>query len=421
LSSLSRKSLAAAVAAVLLAGLAFLAWQRGLLREDEDGIASGNGRIEAVEIDVAARTAGRISAVLVDEGDFVRMGQIVATLDPDQLEAQRRQAEAELQQAGSAVATASSLLAQRESERIAAQATVAQRAAELRSAQTQLSRSLGLQEKKFISPQAVDDDRTRVETAQAALDAARAQVAASAAGVVNAASQVRGAQASEAAARAHLERVLEDLDDMSLKAPADGRVQFRIAEPGEVVAVGGKVLNLIDLSDVYMTFFLPTAAAGRLTLGDEVRLVLDAAPQWVIPATISFVASEAQFTPKTVETASEREKLMFRVKAQIPADLLRKHIRKVKTGLPGMAYVRLDPGTAWPPRLQAPAHRWLGSRGCRCVTAAWWPWTVSAYRYLPGRWSDSSGRTAWASPACWPCCPGPAGCRRGVWRCWAAT
>jgi len=352
LSPLSRKSLAVAFAAVVIAGLVFLAWQRGLLHKEDDGIVSGNGRIEAVEIDVAARSAGRISEVLVEEGDFVLVGQVVATLDPDQLEAQRRQAEAELQQAGSAVATARSLLAQRESERIAAQATVAQRAAELRSAQTQLSRSLGLQEKKFISPQAVDDDRTRVETAQAALDAARAQVEASAAGVVNAASQVRGAQASEAAARAKLERVLEDLDDMSLKATADGRVQFRIAEPGEIVAAGGKVLNLIDLSDVYMTFFLPTAAAGRLALGDEVRLILDAAPQWVIPATISFVASEAQFTPKTVETASEREKLMFRVKARIPADLLRKHIRKVKTGLPGMAYVRLDPDTAWPARLQ---------------------------------------------------------------------
>ena len=341
-----------AAVALVAAGAGYYAWLQFGTAGLPPGIASGNGRIEAVEIDVAARTAGRISAVLVEEGDFVQAGQVVATLDPDQLEAQRRQAEAELQQAGSAVATAQSLLAQRESERTAAQATVAQRAAELRSAQTQLSRSLGLQEKKFISPQAVDDDRTRVETAQAALDAARAQVAASAAGVVNAASQVSGAQASEAAARAHLERVLEDLDDMSLEAPADGRVQFRIAEPGEVVAIGGKVLNLIDLSDVYMTFFLPTAAAGRLTLGDEVRLILDAAPEWVIPARISFVASEAQFTPKTVETASEREKLMFRVKAQIPPELLRKHIRKVKTGLPGMAYVRLDPGMPWPARLQ---------------------------------------------------------------------
>ena len=80
--------------------------------------------------------------------------------------------------------------------------------------------------------------------------------------------------------------------------------------------------------------------------------MLDAAPQYVIPARVSFVADVAQFTPKTVETASEREKLMFRVKAQIPPELLRKYMLQVKTGLPGMAYVRLDDQAEWPARLQ---------------------------------------------------------------------
>jgi ABC-2 type transport system permease protein len=100
-------------------------------------------------------------------------------------------------------------------------------------------------------------------------------------------------------------------------------VQYRIAEPGEVMGEGGRVLNLVDLSDVYMTFFLPTAQAGRVTLGSEVRLVLDAAPQYVIPARATFVADVAQFTPKTVETQIEREKLVFRIKAHIPPDFER--------------------------------------------------------------------------------------------------
>ena len=112
------------------------------------------------------------------------------------------------------------------------------------------------------------------------------------------------------------------------------------------------MLNLVDLSDVYMTFFLPTAAAGRMAVGTEVRIVLDAAPQYVIPAQVSFVADVAQFTPKTVETAIEREKLMFRVRAQLPPDLLKKYILQVKTGLPGVAYVRRDPNAPWPDRLQ---------------------------------------------------------------------
>lgn len=346
-----RRWLGSSLVVLVLAGIAAFVWQRPR-QAATPGLASGNGRIEAVEIDVAARTPGRVREVLVREGDFVAAGQPVATLDPDQLDAAKRQAEAQILQAGSAVETARSLLAQRRSERIAAQAAVAQRESELRLAEAQLARSLGLQQKKYVSAQTVDDDRTRAETARAALDAARAQVAASDAGVVNAQSQVRGAQASAAAAQAALERIFEDLDDMVLKAPAEGRVQFRIAEPGEVVAAGGKVLNLIDLSDVYMTFFLPTAAAGRLAIGEDVRLVLDAAPEYVIPATVSFVASEAQFTPKTVETANEREKLMFRIKAQIPPELLRQHIRKVKTGLPGMAYVRIDASVAWPPELE---------------------------------------------------------------------
>ena len=113
-----------------------------------------------------------------------------------------------------------------------------------------------------------------------------------------------------------------------------------------MLGAGGKVLNIVDLSDVYMTFFLPTAAAGRVAIGSEVHLVLDAAPQYVVPARVTFVADVAQFTPKTVETAEERQKLMFRIKAKIPPDLLKKYIRQVKTGLPGMAYVRLDPERA---------------------------------------------------------------------------
>ena len=134
-------------------------------------------------------------------------------------------------------------------------------------------------------------------------------------------------------------------------APRAGRVQYRIAQPGEVLGGGGKLLNLVDLSDVYMTFLVPETVAGKLALGSEARIVLDAAPQYVIPARISFVASTAQFTPKTVETASERQKLMFRVKAQIDPALLRQHLSLVKTGLPGVAWVRTDNARDWPATL----------------------------------------------------------------------
>lgn len=343
----------AALLVTAAAAVAFGAWQRFAARDGMDGLASGNGRIEAVEIDVATRVAGRLADVLVTEGEFVKAGQVLARVETEPLDAQRRQAEAQLQQAQAAVATAHSQLAQRESDKISAQAVVAQRVADLEAASAQLKRSSALASDGFISPQAVDTDRTRHASAAAVVGAARAQVGAAAAAIATAQSQVVSAESAVVAAQAAIERIQADIADATLKAPRDGRVQYLVARPGEVVAAGGRVLNLLDLSDVYMTFFLPTAAAGRVAIGSEVRLVLDAAPQYVIPAHVSFVASEAQFTPKTVQTQSEREKLMFRVKAQIAPELLRQHITQVKTGLPGMAYVRLDADRDWPARLQS--------------------------------------------------------------------
>jgi HlyD family secretion protein len=188
--------------------------------------------------------------------------------------------------------------------------------------------------------------------AAAAISAAHAQLAAADAAIATARSQVAGVKSAAESARARIERIRADITDSALRAPRDGRVQYLVAQSGEVVGSGGRVLNIADLSDVFMTFVLPAAAEGRIALGSEVRLVLDAAPGYVIPAHVSFVADVAQFTPKTVETAVEREKLMFRVRAQVPADLLRKHILQVKTGLPGMAYVKLDPAAPWPAQLQ---------------------------------------------------------------------
>ena len=153
------------------------------------------------------------------------------------------------------------------------------------------------------------------------------------------------------AAAATVQRIDADVKDSELTAPRDGRVQYRLAQPGEVIGAGGKVLNMVDVSDVYISFFLPETVAGRVALGTEVRIVLDAAPQYVIPAQVSFVASTAQFTPKTVETQSERQKLMFRVKVKIDPELLKKHISVVKTGLPGVAWFKLDQGTQWPAEL----------------------------------------------------------------------
>lgn len=341
------------VIAVIVLALFIFLFQRYFHPQTLDsGFASGNGRIEAIEIDIATKIPGRVKNILVDEGDFVKADQIVAYMDTEVLEAQLREAQAQYLEAKSSVASAQSQVAQRQSEKEAALATVAQREAELNLVKNRFARIEKLVAKGASSIDSLDEARALFYSAQATLGAAKAQVAATEASISTAESQVIGAKSSVDAAQATIERLKADIKDSTLTAPRDGRIQFRIAQPGEVLSAGGKVLNMVDLTTVYMVFFLPTAQAGRVRIGAPVHLILDAAPQYVIPAKVSFVASVAQFTPKTVETASERQKLMFRIKARISPELLTKYIQSVKTGLPGMAYVQLDPKSKWPANLQ---------------------------------------------------------------------
>ena len=272
-------------------------------------------------------------------------------METDALEASQDEARGRDLQAVAAGATAEAEVALRQSDRQAVLALVAQRQSELDAAQRRLARSQTLVREGASSDQELDDDRARERSLQAAVVAAKAQADAAQAAITAARTQVTSARASVTAALASVARIQADIADSALLAPRSGRVQYRIAQPGEVIGGGGKVLNLVDLSDVYMTFFLPEPVAGGLALGSEVRIVLDAAPQLVIPAKVSFVASTAQFTPKTVETASERQKMMFRVKAQIAPELLQKHVQLVKTGLPGMAWLKLDANAPWPAHL----------------------------------------------------------------------
>ena len=285
-----------------------------------DYIASGNGRIEAEEIRVATKYAGRVEDVLVEEGDQVTKGQVLARMDTAELTASRARARAEVAAAEQGIAEAQALIVQRESE--------------LSFAQQQLSRAEELVKNNNISRQQVDERLADRDVAQAALSAAKARLA--------------SARLSVAAAAAELERIEVQIDDSVLKAPRDGRVQYRLAEPGEVLAGGGPVITLIDLTDVYMNVFLPTRQAGLAFVGNEARIILDAAPDFVIPAKVSFVADDAQFTPREVETRSERDKLMFRVKVRIDRDLLAEHIKRVKTGLPGEAFIMLADHHNWP-------------------------------------------------------------------------
>lgn len=348
--SLARKLLFLVLAAAIVAA-ALYAWSRLGKNGPGEGFVSGNGRVEATEIQVATKLAGRIEEILVEEGNFIEAGEPLARMQVTTLQAQRDEALAQQQRAVNAVASAEAQVAMGESDVAAAKAVVAQREAERDAARRRYQRSETLAEQGNVSRQQLDDHRAALRSAEAAVSAARAQVKAAEAAVVAARAQVVGARSAVNAAAATVARIDADIDDSVLRSPRAGRVQYRVAQPGEVLGTGGTVLSLVDLADVYMTFFVPEMVAGRVRLGSEARIVLDALPGMVIPAEVSFVASTAQFTPKTVETASEREKLMFRVKARIDPELLKKHVRSVKTGVPGVAWIRLDPALEWPPEL----------------------------------------------------------------------
>ena len=289
-------------------------------RDLPDGIVKSNGRLEATEVDVAAKYPGRLISLTVNEGDEVTAGQVVGKISSPETEAQLTGAQAQVLKAKQSLAEA--------------EANIVQRNSDLVFARTDFDRAKRLLASGFTPEQVYDQRRNRFEAAEAAYVAANAQ----------------RDQANSAikAAEADVERLQSILVDLVLVSPRTGRVQYRLAREGEVVAAGQRVLTILDLNDVYMTIYLPADIAGQLTLGDEARTILDPLPQFVLPNTISFVATEAQFTPKSVETAEERQKLMFRVKLQGDPEVLSKYHRQVKTGVRGLGFVRTDPKIPWP-------------------------------------------------------------------------
>jgi HlyD family secretion protein len=332
---MSKKALLISLGVVAVVGAA-AAWWYLSKPALPPGFAAGNGRLEAKEINIATKYPGRIKQVLADEGDTVDAGQVVATIDTEPLEAQLREAQAQIVGA--------------EDNKRTALADVDVKQSEFNFAQAQYKRSSGLVSTGAVSIQERDLDYSRVEAARAGLNGAKAQA-------------VR-AQSAIDAATATAEKLKAEIADNTLRSPVRARVQSRMAEPGEVLGAGGRVLSVSDLSDVYMYVFLPAGTAGKVALGSEARIVVDALPDYPIRAVVSYVSPTAQFTPKTVETAEERHDLSFRVKLQIDKDRLRQYERYVKTGIPGMGYVRYDHNAAWPVALQVkpfPDVRWAAT------------------------------------------------------------
>lgn len=339
------------ISSLLILAAAVYYWQYLHRDKGPEAFASGNGRIEATSVNVATKTSGRLLELKVREGDNVAAGQVIARMDTAALEADLHEAEAQVRRARVVKTIAQANVAQRQSEKSAVGALLAQRESELSLTDNDLQRTQQLIDKGFVSPQKLDVDKTRKSSAAASVRAARSQQNEAQSAINAAVAAISEAQSSIEAAEAKVEKIKADIKEAALTAPIDGRVLYRLAEPGEVLGAGGNVVTLLDITDVYMTIFLPTSQAGRVSIGSDARIVLDVRQDISIPATVTFVSPEAQFTPKSVETRTEREKLMFRIKVKIPEDLLKAYAKRVKTGLPGVAYIRLDSNAAWPEEL----------------------------------------------------------------------
>ena len=311
------------IAVLLAAGGGGFFWWKHLQSQLPVGISYGNGRLEADEIDIDTKFAGRIFELHNDIGDMVSAGQVVARMDTRDLQESLRKSEAQVSQAQRAIEEAKANLEQQRTQQILAA--------------QELDRTQALLQNGWATKELFDQRKQALDGANAGLSAATNRVA--------------EAERALEASQHDVGLYTVNIKDNDLVAPRDGRIQYRVANIGEVLPAGGKVFTMLDISYVYMDIYLPAPQAGRIKVGTEGRIVLDAYPNEPIPAKVSFLASQAQFTPKTVETQDERDKLMFRIRVRIDPDRSRDHAASVRSGLPGVAYLRADPNVAWPKNL----------------------------------------------------------------------
>ncbi len=394
-----------AVAVVAFIGVRYLIKRHNALPE---GIVSGNGRIEAKLVDVAAKEPLRVKEILVDEGALVKPGQVLVRLDTVTLESQLAEAKASIDAAEEKLAVA--------------KASIVKQKSEIDLAAIEADRS-----QKLVAEGAGSQRELDVRRAEAGDDEGHARGSGSrAAKPPSRRSRSRGQTRRRSRPASTTRRS---------SPPSPGRVLYRLAEAGEVLAPGGKALTLVNLEDVYMEIFLPSEQAASVKIGAEGRITVDYDPKRAVAGYVSFVSPEAQFTPKQVETKSEREKLMFRVKIQVPKEVASQYVERIKTGVRGVGYVKVKDSAVWPAWLQnlvapptrgrtrrvtmaesaadPPASRSSPSRTSRTATARSSRSTASRSTFRAASWSASWAPTASASRRCWRSSPGPRRCSRG--------
>ena len=340
--------------AVLLATAAGGGWW--LYQQQEatalpDFVFHSNGRLELNRLDVASLYPGRVERVLVAEGDAVKANEVLVELSSAQSSGQLAAAQAATLRAAELVQRARAGVTQAQQAIARADAEIAAYRQQQKVAKLELDNAKQMRREDLVSASELAKRQADFERATASVKAAQAARAEAQAAVAQGQAAVAEAEAGVKQAQAQADTAASADADMAIRSPLTARVEYRLVEPGTVIGAGSRVISLLDPADVSMNVFLPNATVGGLRVGDEARLVLDGIDA-VFPAQVSFIASEAQFTPKAVETADEREKLVFRVKLKVPADVAQRYDRLLKGGMTGDGYVRRDSTQAWPLALE---------------------------------------------------------------------
>lgn len=308
-----------------LLGLGILA-VAGCSRGNPEESLVSSGYVEATQVRLATKIGGTLRSLALKEGDQVAAGQLLAQIDPtdlrlalDTARAERAQAEADLDLRRSGF---------RREDIAEARHALAQAEAELAGAERELVRFQGLLDSGAGVAKTRDDARTRRDALAAAVGAAEDRLRRLESGFRP--EEIAASRARLAAADARIAQLEQQIEDTTLTSPLAGVVTEKLVEPGELLGPGTPLLVITDLLDCWLTVYVSEPELGRLRLGREIAVVTDDGQQRT--GRITFIASQAEFTPKNVQTRNERAKLVYKLKIGIPnGDGL------FKTGMPAEA------------------------------------------------------------------------------------
>jgi HlyD family secretion protein len=362
---IGRKQLGLLVLAILVAIGGYLALARWVLNGGlPDGLLQANGRIEGDHVTIAGKYPGRIQELLVREGDQVTKGQVLIKLDDAQTTARVEQArrafeavEAEVQAAHADLAVLKLdvplAIEAASAEVVEYKAKIAKANAVEKEARSDAQRFRELAEKDQATRQQWEQAEMRWDVAQREIAIARAGLNQAQNGSAQAELGWKRISANEAEvealerrrdqAYAGLEEIQSVLTDLTITAPSDGTITTRMVDVGEVVSTGVPLLELVNLDRLYLKVYVPEVQIGKVRLDLPAKIYTDAFPDRPFDATVRYIASKAEFTPKEVQTQDERVKLIYPVKLYLNEN----PDHRLTPGLPADAIIRWKEDVAW--------------------------------------------------------------------------